>query len=71
MLFRSDLYLWVLANEGNAADQARAADLADWLSYFEIEPNSLLGIVNVVADRTPVARRLLAARDDAQAGGPR
>ena len=66
-----DLYLWVLATESNAADQARATDLADWLSYFEIEPNSLLGIVNVVADRTPVARRLLAARDDAQAGGPR
>jgi hypothetical protein len=66
-----DLYLWVLASEENAADEGRAADLADWLSYFEVEPNSLLGIVNVVADRTPIARRLLDARDAAGAGGLR
>lgn len=63
-----DLYVWVLSSERAASNDARAADLADWMCYFEIEANSLLGIVNVVADRAPVARRLLAARDTLIAG---
>ena len=57
-----DLYLWTLAQEGASADDVRAADLADWMSYFDIEPNSLLGIVNVAADHEPVARRLIGRR---------
>ena len=57
-----DLYLWTLAQEGASADDVRAADLADWMSYFDIEPNSLLGIVNVAADHEPVALRLIGKR---------
>lgn len=57
-----DLYLWTLAQDGASADDVRAADLADWMSYFEIEPNSLLGIINVAADHEPVAIRLIGKR---------
>ena len=57
-----DLYLWTLAQDGASADDVRAADLADWMSYFDIEPNSLLGIINVAADHEPVARRLIGKR---------
>ena len=57
-----DLYLWTLAQDGASADDVRAADLADWMSYFDIEPNSLLGIVNVAADHEPVALRLIGKR---------
>jgi hypothetical protein len=57
-----DLYLWTLAQDGASADDVRAADLADWMSYFDIEPNSLLGIINVAADHEPVARRLIGRR---------
>jgi len=57
-----DLYLWVLDADDALADDARAADRADWMSYFEVEPHSLLAIVNVAADRLSVARRLLARR---------
>ncbi len=63
------LYLWVLDTEGHTHDARRGLDLADWMSYFEIEPHSLLAIVNVVADRAAVARRLHAAREDAVAKG--
>lgn len=66
-----DLYVWVLEGEGATADDARVADLADWMSYFEVEPNSLLAVVNVVADRAPIARRLVAARDIAVVRGVR
>ena len=63
-----DLYLWVLESEDALADDARAADRADWMSYFEVESHSLLGIVNVAADRVSVARRLLATRSTAGIG---
>ncbi len=56
------LYLWTLEQDGASADDVRAADLADWMSYFDIEPNSLLGIVNVVADHQPTALRLIGSR---------
>ena len=65
-----DLYLWTLAQDGASADDVRAADLADWMSYFEIEPNSLLGIINVAADHEPVALRLLGVRQLASRPAP-
>ncbi len=59
-----DLYLWVLETERAPVNDARAADLADWMSYFEVEANSLLAYVNVVSDRAPVAKALFAAWSD-------
>lgn len=65
-----DLYLWTLAQDGAPADDVRAADLADWMSYFDIEPNSLLGIINVAADHEPVALRLIGKRQLASRPAP-
>lgn len=65
-----DLYLWTLTQDGAADDDVRAADLADWMSYFDIEPHSLLGIINVAADHEPVARRLIGKRHLASRPAP-
>lgn len=53
-----ELYTWSLLSRGS--DSNAAIDLADWISYYDIEPNSLLAIVNVNAHREKVAQRLLA-----------
>jgi hypothetical protein len=63
------LFLWVLESEGAHDDDVRAADLADWMSYFEVESNSLLAIVNLDADRLPISRRLLTARSGMPVSG--
>jgi hypothetical protein len=64
-----DLYFWVLENEAKPVDNARAAELADWISCFEVDANSLLAFVNVDGDRAPVARRLYAAWGAASLAG--
>jgi hypothetical protein len=58
----AELYLWQLRREGTLADDARAADLADLLSYYDIEPNSLLGMVAIYQDHAGRARQLLESR---------
>ncbi|HVG97939.1 MAG TPA: hypothetical protein VNK05_13620 [Chloroflexota bacterium] len=58
----ADLYLWQLRREGALEDEARAADLADLFSYYDIEPNSLLGLVAIYQDRPGRARQLLEVR---------
>jgi hypothetical protein len=58
----AELYLWQLKREGALADDARAADLADLLSYYDIEPNSLLGMVAIYQDHAGRARQLLESR---------
>jgi hypothetical protein len=59
------LYLWHLEQppvpEGDAAE-IRARDLADLFSYYDIEPNSLLGMVAIRPDHDRVASELLEAR---------
>jgi hypothetical protein len=56
------LYLWQLEQEQALDDDARAVDLADWMSYYDIEPNSLLAMVSIDPDKPARARRLLEAR---------
>ncbi len=43
-------------------DDRRAADLADLISYYDLEPNSLLGMVSIDQDKAARARKLLEAR---------
>ncbi|MBI3973716.1 MAG: hypothetical protein HY332_20770 [Chloroflexi bacterium] len=56
------LYLWQLEQEGALGDDVRAADLADLLSYYDIEPNSLLAMVSIDPNKPARARKLLEAR---------
>jgi hypothetical protein len=58
----AELYLWQLQRTGALDDDARAADLADLFSYYDIEPNSLLGMVAIYQDRAGRARQLLETR---------
>lgn len=57
-----ELYLWQLDQEGAMDDDRRAADLADLISYYDLEPNSLLGMVSIDQDKAARARKLLEAR---------
>jgi hypothetical protein len=57
-----ELYLWRLEKENALADEARAVDLADLFAYYDIEPNSLLGMVSIDPDKPTRARKLLEAR---------
>lgn len=57
-----ELYLWRLDQQKLLDDDTGAADLADWLSYYDIERNSLLGMVSVEQDRASRSRKLLDAR---------
>jgi hypothetical protein len=56
------LYLWVLEEEGALDDDARAVDLADLFSYYDVEPHSLLGMVAVNQDHAERAQQLLEVR---------
>ncbi|MGH2350164.1 MAG: hypothetical protein ACRDJN_00940 [Chloroflexota bacterium] len=58
----AELYLWQLEQQGALENDARAADLADLFSYYDIEPNSLLGMVAIYQDRAGRARQLLETR---------
>lgn len=58
----AELYLWQLDQEGAFENDARAHDLADLFSYYDIEPNSLLGMVAVRTDHARLAQELLDAR---------
>jgi len=58
----AELYLWQLEREGLLENDARAADLADLFSYYDIEQNSLLGMVGITQDRDRRARQLLSSR---------
>jgi len=58
----AELYLWQLRRTGGMDDDAKAADLADLLSYYDIEPNSLLGMVAIYTDKAGRARQLLESR---------
>lgn len=57
-----ELYLWQLDQEGAMDNDRRAADLADLISYYDLEPNSLLGMVSIDQDKAARARKLLEAR---------
>ena len=58
----AQLYLWLLESQGALDDDARALDLADLLSYYDIEPNSLLAMVSVNQDHAGRAQQLLEVR---------
>lgn len=58
----AQLYLWLLESEGAMDDDARALDLADLLSYYDIEPNSLLAMVSVSQDHAGRTQQLLDVR---------
>jgi hypothetical protein len=58
----AELYLWQLQREGAIENDARAADRADLFSYYDIEPNSLLGMVAINQDHPGRARQLLETR---------
>ena len=61
----AELYLWQLDQEGigdQEAGDARARDLADLFSYYDVEPNSLLAMVAIRPDHDRVASELLEAR---------
>jgi hypothetical protein len=58
----AELYLWQLEQEGALDNEQRAVDLADLLSYYDIEPNSLLGLVAIYPDHAARARELLDVR---------
>ncbi len=58
----AELYLWQLESEGAMDDDQRTRDLADLFSYYDIEQNSLLGMVAVFPDRAGRAQELLDAR---------
>ena len=57
-----ELYLWELDQRQAMTDDERAIDLADWLSYFDIEPNSLLAMLSIDPDKRTRAANLLEAR---------
>ncbi|HEU5318432.1 MAG TPA: hypothetical protein VFX49_20130 [Chloroflexota bacterium] len=60
----AELYLWQLEQEAAGDDDAgnaRARDLADLFSYYDIEPNSLLAMVAIRPDHDRVASELLEA----------
>ena len=57
-----ELYLWELDQRQATHDSARSADLADWISYFDIEPNSLLALLSIDPDKRTRALTLLEAR---------
>ena len=65
------LYLWQLSREGALENDARAADLADLFSYYDIEPNSLLGMVAIFQDRSGRAGQLLETRQTQKRQGHR
>ena len=56
------LYLWQLEQEGALENEQRATDLADLFSYYDIEPNSLLGMVSIFHNHAVAARQLLEVR---------
>ncbi|HEX2033485.1 MAG TPA: hypothetical protein VHS99_04805 [Chloroflexota bacterium] len=58
----AELYLWELDRSGQLEDEASAVDLADLFSYYDIEPNSSLGLVAIYQDHHGRARQLLEAR---------
>ncbi len=58
----AELYLWQLDRESAAENDQRSRDLADLFSYYDIEPNSLLGMVAIRQDNGRVTNELLEAR---------
>ncbi len=58
----AELYLWQLEREGAMDNEARAADLADLFSYYDIEPSSLLGMVAIYQDHAGRRAQLLESR---------
>jgi len=67
----AELYLWHLEQEGITQDDTRARDVADLFSYYDIEPNSLLGMVAIRTDNGRVAAELLEARRTKETQGHR
>lgn len=58
----AELYLWYLQEQNASEDDARALDLADLFSYYDIEPNSLLAMVNINQNHHRISEQLLEAR---------
>jgi hypothetical protein len=58
----AELYLWQLQQAGMIDDDERALDLADLFSYYDIEPNSLLAMVNINQNHQRISEQLLEAR---------
>jgi len=58
----AELYIWQLQQEDALENDDRDLDLADWLAYYDIEQNSLLGMVSIDPDKSTRARKLLEAR---------
>jgi hypothetical protein len=58
----AELYIWQLEQEGSLDDDDRAVDLADLMAYYDVEPNSQLGMVSIDPDKPTRARKLLEAR---------
>jgi hypothetical protein len=67
----AELYLWQLEQEGKLEDDDRARELAMRFCFYDIEPNSLLGLVAIRPDHPTVAADLLEARDFKIAQGHR
>jgi len=67
----AELYLWHLDQEVIAEDDVRARDVADLFSYYDIEPNSLLGLVAIRTDHGRVAAELMEARRTKETQGHR
>ena len=57
-----ELYLWQLEQGGGLEDDQRALDLADLLSYYDVEPHSLLAMVSIDPDTASRTRQLLEQR---------
>ena len=51
----AELYLWQLQREGAIENETRGAVARDLFSYYDIEPNSLLGMV-AINQTTPAGR---------------
>jgi hypothetical protein len=58
----AELYLWLLEQEGKLEDDERARELSMTFSFYDIEPNSLLGLVAIRPDHPKVAADLYQAR---------
>lgn len=57
-----ELFLWELGRRGAPEDDEKARDLADLFAYYDIEQNSLLGMVAIDPNKPMRAAKLLEAR---------
>lgn len=57
----AELYLWHLEELGTMDDEEKASELARLFAFYDIEPNSLLAMVNIRPDHERIAAELLEA----------